>query len=214
MEKGLIQAPPDHRARPDTGISMPDLLDFDNFYDAIYPRLLKMGIMAGIAVGVSHGSAVAEAEEAINEVMLRLYQRWNTPGRPIYPVAYASQAVRNELSKRRQRDADRLKRQIAGGHLVPEAEMCPELSEHESWEWVIQQLGALSPAQREVMACFLDGISAQEIAPVVGKTEATVRQHLHLARERLKRLLTEEKENMTREVCAAGTTGLSGKENR
>lgn len=50
-------------------------------------------------------------------------------------------------------------------------------------------LKALPPAQREVVACMIDTFTLQEIAQMLGKTEATVRQNLCAARKRLRSYL-------------------------
>ena len=54
-----------------------------------------------------------------------------------------------------------------------------------------QVLKSLPPAQREVLACMIDEFTRQEIARLLGKTEAAVRQNLHAARMRLATWLAE-----------------------
>ena len=50
---------------------------------------------------------------------------------------------------------------------------------------------ATPTAQQEVLACMVDMFTQQEIAQMLGKTEAAVRQNLHAARKRLMRYLAE-----------------------
>ena len=55
----------------------------------------------------------------------------------------------------------------------------------------MQLLESLPPAQREVLACMIDMLTPQEIAQLLGKTEAAVRQNLCAARKSLLRYLAE-----------------------
>jgi DNA-directed RNA polymerase specialized sigma24 family protein len=50
---------------------------------------------------------------------------------------------------------------------------------------VTQLLKSLPSAQREVVACMIDEFTRQEIAQLLGQTEAAVRQNLCAARARL-----------------------------
>jgi RNA polymerase sigma-70 factor (ECF subfamily) len=56
----------------------------------------------------------------------------------------------------------------------------------EDWQWVAQSLSTLPPAQREVFELILAELDAKEIADLLGKTPATIRQNLAHARRRLK----------------------------
>ncbi|HMH90225.1 MAG TPA: sigma-70 region 4 domain-containing protein [Streptosporangiaceae bacterium] len=49
----------------------------------------------------------------------------------------------------------------------------------------MQLLESLPPAQREVLACMVDMFPRKEIAQLLGKTDAAVRQNLHAARKSL-----------------------------
>jgi RNA polymerase sigma factor (sigma-70 family) len=53
-------------------------------------------------------------------------------------------------------------------------------------------LSALPPAQREVFELILAELDAKEIADLLGKTPATIRQNLAHARRRLKANLGED----------------------
>lgn len=176
-DKGLAQASPELR----TDTSLANISDYDDFFDDTYPLLLK--------VALASGANIEEAEDAADEVMAYLYRRW---GEISNPRAYARKAVINAVAKAKKRDGERLDRTIAGGHVTPEADDDRALVAWEGWEWALQHLSALPPAQQEVMACVFDEMSTAEIAAVLGKTEATVRKNLQWARKRLKIELAKE----------------------
>ena len=56
----------------------------------------------------------------------------------------------------------------------------------EEWQWVKQMLSTLPPAQREVVELILAEMDASEIADLLGKTPAAIRQNLAHARKRLR----------------------------
>ena len=56
----------------------------------------------------------------------------------------------------------------------------------EDWQWVAQMLSTLPSALREVFELVLAELDTKEIAGLLGKTPATIRQNLAHARRRLK----------------------------
>jgi RNA polymerase sigma factor (sigma-70 family) len=155
---------------------------FDEFFGTTYPLLVRVALAAG--------AGIHEAEEAAGETMTYLYLRW---GEIDNPRAYARKAVVTAVKKMKRRDGQRVARTIAGGQATPAtADSCP-LTAWEDRQWVVQRLDALPPAQREVMACVIDGMDTTEIAAVLGKTAATVRKNLQWARERLRVELAKER---------------------
>jgi DNA-directed RNA polymerase specialized sigma24 family protein len=64
----------------------------------------------------------------------------------------------------------------------------------EDQQWVDELLATLPPQQRAVMQEFLAGSTPTEIAEILGKTPATVRQNLQNARRNLRRQLGREQE--------------------
>ncbi len=56
---------------------------------------------------------------------------------------------------------------------------------------MLELLEQLPPAQREVMACIVDDLRPAEIAELLGKNPAAVRQNLSAARRRLRKYLAE-----------------------
>jgi DNA-directed RNA polymerase specialized sigma24 family protein len=65
----------------------------------------------------------------------------------------------------------------------------------EDKQWVTQVLASLSPAQREVMAFIVDDFTPGEVAALLGKTPAAVRQNMCAARHRLARGLPQNRQH-------------------
>jgi RNA polymerase sigma factor (sigma-70 family) len=180
-DRGDTHAPPE----PYSPTSLADVGEYDDFFDGTFPLLLK--------IALASGADIQEAEDAAVETMTYLYRRW---GEITEPRAYARRAVINAVAKAKRRNGERLDRMVAGGHVTPEADDGTALVAWEDREWVLQHLNALPPAQREVMAGIVDGMSTAEIAAALGKTEATVRKNLQWARERLKTELAKERQRL------------------
>jgi RNA polymerase sigma factor (sigma-70 family) len=154
---------------------------FEEFFRASYQPLLRDVIFAG---GNPH-----EAEDALAAAMIEVLQRWDTIENP---RAYARRAAISNLIKSKQRGLPRIReRLIQRGNVQLEHHLDPGLAAWEQQEWVKLLLKALPRAQREVVACMIDTYTLQEIAQMLGKTEATVRQNLCAARKRLRSYLAE-----------------------
>jgi RNA polymerase sigma factor (sigma-70 family) len=67
-----------------------------------------------------------------------------------------------------------------------------ELTVWEDQQWVRQLLESLPPMQRTVMALVVDEFTPAQVAEMLGKTPAAVRQTLRSARKHLKGKLREE----------------------
>ena len=121
--------------------------------------------------------------------MTEVLQRWETIENP---RAYARRAAISNLIKDKQRGLQRIqKRLIQRGDVPLEHDLDPGLIVWEQREWVTLLLKSLPPAQREVLACMVDMFTPQEIAQMLGKTEAAVRQNLCAARKNLASCLAE-----------------------
>jgi RNA polymerase sigma factor (sigma-70 family) len=154
---------------------------FEDFFRSAYQPLLRDAMFAG---GNPH-----EAEDAVSAALAEVYQRWDAIDSP---RAYARRAVISILIKNKQRGQQRLReRLIERGEFPAEHDLDPGLKVWEQQEWVMQLLESLPPAQREVLACMVDTFTRQEIAQLLGKTEAAVRQSLYAARKSLMSYLAE-----------------------
>jgi RNA polymerase sigma factor (sigma-70 family) len=154
---------------------------FDRFFRIAYLPLLRDIIFVG---GNQH-----EAEDAVCHAMAQVFERWETIENP---RAYARRAAISNLIKSRQRGPGRVReRLIERGDFLPDHDLDAGLTAWEEQEWVLVLLKSLPEAQREVLACIVDEFPRREIAQLLGKTEAAVRQNLCAARRRLRSHLAE-----------------------
>jgi RNA polymerase sigma factor (sigma-70 family) len=154
---------------------------FEDFYRTNYQALVREVIFAG--------GDTEEAKDAVSAAMVEVLQRWDTI---THPRAYARRAAVSNLIKSKQRGLPRIhERLIQRGEVSVESALDPGLTVWEQREWVTQLLKSLPPAQREVLTCIVDNFSGPEIAQLLGKTEAAVRQNLRAARKSLANCLAE-----------------------
>lgn len=119
----------------------------------------------------------------MSDAMVEVIQRWD---RIAYPYAYARRAAISNLIKNRERGLSRIRDRLIERGAVPDTqEQDPGLTAWEDREWVRQLVSSLPAAQRKVLVCMIDEFTRQEIAQLLGKTEAAVRQNLCAARARL-----------------------------
>jgi RNA polymerase sigma factor (sigma-70 family) len=148
---------------------------FEDLFRDAYQPLLRDAIFAG---GNPH-----EAEDAVSAALEEVLRRWD---RIENPRAYARRATISNLIKNRQRGQQRIReRMIQRGDYPLERDLDPGLTVWEGQEWVMQLLASLPAAQREVLACVVDMFPRKEIAQLLGKTDAAVRQNLCAARKSL-----------------------------
>ena len=154
------------------------LEQLEAFYAAEYPMLVKILVLLD--------STVEEAEDAAQKAMADFAVRFKTANPPTHPAAYVQRAAINFFIKERQRERERLPREVQGGHLVIEAHFDDRLTAGEEEQYVEALLARLTQAQREVIRLVMDGWSAREIAEKLGKSAENVRQHLKNGRDVLK----------------------------
>jgi RNA polymerase sigma factor (sigma-70 family) len=148
------------------------------FYTAEYPKLVKILVVMD--------ATVEEAEDAAQKALADFFRRSRAAQAAIKsPATYVCRAAIRFFVKERQRDRDRLPREIKGGHLTLPAYQDDELTACEDEQWVKHVLDSLTPAQRDVINLVMDGASIHEIAEELGKNDPTIRQHLKNARDRL-----------------------------
>jgi RNA polymerase sigma factor (sigma-70 family) len=150
----------------------------EEFYTAQYLRLVKVLVLLG--------ATVQEAEDAVQKAMLDLWMRCRSGQTPEHPVAYVQRAAFRFFVKERQRERERLPRELQGGHLVIEAHLDDGLEELEDNQFIEHLLEFVTPVQRSVIKLIMDGLSTHEIAVELDKSDANVRQHLKNGRDRLK----------------------------
>lgn len=154
------------------------LEQLEAFYTAEYPKLVKILVLLD--------ATVEEAEDAAQKAMADFTARFRTEKAPARPAAYVHRAAINFFIKERQRERERLPRELRGGHLVIEAHLDDRLTVGEGEQYIEALLECLTPAQREVIKLVMDGWSTREIAGKLGKRAENVRQHLKNGRDLLR----------------------------
>ncbi|WP_165975464.1 RNA polymerase sigma factor [Actinomadura rubrisoli] len=157
---------------------------FSDLYPSEFRALVKVALVKGATLDEAQDAAQATLTELLTHVMA---------GRLIaHPRAWARKALWSNFIGPRERDRRHLRRMIEGGCAVAEAETHDALSVWEDEQAIEPLLALLTPAQREVMDCVLDGLGTAEIGELLGKKPATIRKNLQLARDKLKPLLNHE----------------------
>lgn len=159
---------------------------FEDFYRSAWRELIPAAVMAG--------ATKEEAEDAASKTLLDMLRIWPVPG---HPLTYARKATVHNFIKEKTRGNQRaMRRLIQRGHVSPrEGTEDPRLTDLETREWVTHLLSKLPTAQREVMACVIDGLSYEEIAGAFGKSRDAVRRNLSDARATLVKLLHADRED-------------------
>jgi RNA polymerase sigma-70 factor (ECF subfamily) len=157
---------------------------FAEFYRAEYPKLVRFVL--------SRGARFDDAEDVIQEVMAQALRSWETLHNPRgwARTAASRLLIRQEVKRRRQheiaRKLGRAERADAPDSAANVDRDDRSRAHRDEVELVRRVLRELPPAQREVIAYYLDGFKPDEIAGRVGKSSATVRANLREARRRLR----------------------------
>ncbi|MEU7615359.1 sigma-70 family RNA polymerase sigma factor [Micromonospora rifamycinica] len=174
-DKGRAQATPTPGVKRRAEV----LQEFSEFYRAEYRTLLQAAMYAG--------ANKHQADEATATAMREVMRRWDRLDRPL---AYARRAVISNFLKEKTRSLDRIRRrQVEKQAGTVESREDPGMTVWEDREWVMQMLNSLPPGQRDVMAFIVDGFTPTEIAALLGRSPAAIRQSLHHARLRLTKAL-------------------------
>jgi RNA polymerase sigma factor (sigma-70 family) len=154
---------------------------FEAFYRDAYREVVKTAMIAG--------ATLEEAEDAASRTFLAMAQRWPVDGAPLM---YARKAVVNNFIRDKTRGSARVVQRLVErgpASLHEEGADDTELSTVEGRSWVADVLSELTPAQLEVMERITDGLTTEEIANDLGKSQAAVRRHLCDARARLVQIM-------------------------
>jgi RNA polymerase sigma factor (sigma-70 family) len=156
--------------------------DLEAFLNGHYRYFL----MAPMALGATMDDAYEAVQAAVADMLEK--DTWSRLTRN--PKAWVRKAVRHayydqQEKRRRNRELERLP-PPSGSYLDGSPNVW------EDWQWVAQMLSTLPAAQREVFELVLAELDAGEIADLLGKTPATIRQNLAHARKRLKAKLDDD----------------------
>jgi RNA polymerase sigma-70 factor (ECF subfamily) len=165
--------------KSETAAAPPTTLEqLEAFYTTHYQRLVKFLVLLD--------ATIEEAEDAVQNAMLDFARRSGTAKAPSYPVPYVQRAAVRFFIKVRQRERERLPRELRGGHLVIEAHLDDRLTHWEDDQYIERLLECLTATQRRVIKLVMDGFSTHEIAEELSKSDENIRQHLKNGRDRLK----------------------------
>ncbi len=152
----------------------------------------------------------AEAEDLVQECLLRVLSRWRRVRAMDMPLAYARRVLINlalgGLDRRSRRraelvgpDHDDLARSGDANELVdPDAEAA--LHALGEWSELIEALGQLVPQQRAVLVLrYVDDLSEAQVADLLGCSTGTVKSRASRGLARLRELMVPA--NSTPEVC-------------
>jgi RNA polymerase sigma factor (sigma-70 family) len=162
----------DHAKLEETG--------FEDFFRSQYRTLLT--------TLMSVGATLAEAEDAAQAAFMDTFNRWEHINSP---NAYVRTAAVRQFINTRSRSRQGVRHAVHALETPSEVDAAADrdLTVWEGQQWVEQVLDLLTPTQREVVALTIDGLSTKEIAEILGKSAPNVRQHLSLARERLRKVV-------------------------
>lgn len=150
--------------------------DLEAFLNGYYRYFL----MAPMAVGATLDDAYEAVQAAVADMLEK--DTWSRLTRN--PKAWVRKAVRHAYYD--QQENRRRRREIENLPLPSGSYPDGSPNVWEDWQWVAQMLSTLPPAQREVFELVLAELDAKEIADLLGKTPAAIRQNLAHARRRLK----------------------------
>lgn len=175
---GLSAAKQQMNKGPTEAVLPMTLEQLEAFYTAEYPKLVKTLVVLG--------ATIDEAEDAVQKAMADLVRRYRTAAAPNHLVPYVQRAAVRFFVKERQRERERLPRELRGGHLVIDEQLDDQLSRPEDEQYIGHLLESLTSTQRTVIKLVMEGLSTREIAGELGKSDASIRQHLKNGRDRLK----------------------------
>lgn len=175
MGQGQGALPPESRA------------GFDDFFRQNYVRLLNFLRRLG-----------ADPEEAGDLLQVAMFQVWLRWDSIDHPRTYARHIAEREFFKSRAKIAKQREQLLEfAAHVVPETDYRNPLIVKEEAQQVLAALQTLPPAQRRVMAWYMDGYSPAEIAAHLNQPESTVRSNLRHARNALKPLYQQQRATQT-----------------
>lgn len=166
-----LQATEQMESRPDR--------EFGGFFKSEYPRLVR-------ALLPTTGG-LAEAEEAAQEAMVRIFERWARVREMDSPAAYTYTVGLNVHRRRQRRSA--LQRRILPV-LRNRVSPAPDV---ETRDELLRALTALPAHERDALLLVTwYGLDSSEAAVVLGIESPSVRSRIHRARKTLQGLLNEE----------------------
>jgi RNA polymerase sigma factor (sigma-70 family) len=132
-----------------------------------------------------------DADDVVQEALLQAYLGLERLRDPDSFGAWLCGIVVNLARMRLRSSRDRAVSLDAGGQMAPSSVEASVLDELDSLRKLQAALEPLPPAERDaVLMHYVDGLTTQEIAALLGERPGTVRVRLHRARARLRRRLS------------------------
>jgi len=151
----------------------------DGFAPFFHDRYSKTVVLL-----VAMGARRADAEDAVQEAMIRAWQQWESIREPVAWVrTTAIRTLWKQLRMERYRTVP-LEQAMAQASSDPDLGIFDDEQQK-----VLGLLRALPAGQRCVVALFYDGLLCEEIADITGSQPSTVRSQLRHARKALKEVM-------------------------
>jgi RNA polymerase sigma-70 factor (sigma-E family) len=155
--------------------------DYDDFYVAVWPRLVRTTYAVSGDLGV--------AEDAVQTALAKAYRSWRRISRLEAPEAYVRRMAVNEVLNTRRRAHTR--REVVRATL-PDAPG-PGSDEPGARDELWSAVSALPPRQRAVLVLrYYEDLSEQQIADALGCRPGTVKSQAAAALATLRRRLDEQ----------------------
>ncbi|AEV86914.1 RNA polymerase sigma-E factor [Actinoplanes sp. SE50] len=133
------------------------------------------------------GASRADAEDAVQQAMAAVYERWSEIGEPDRFVHVVARHALIKMQSRAHREAQRWA--LQGGPFVVSEESGLDSAALEA-DAVRGLFALLTPMQRQVISLYYDGYPTNEIADSLNISQSTVRVHLQRARQILRKALS------------------------
>ncbi|HEU0299400.1 MAG TPA: RNA polymerase sigma factor [Longimicrobium sp.] len=159
-----------------------------------FQTLVHRHFRAAYAVALALTREPADAEDVLQDALVRAYERLADCRQPERFGAWLAQIVRNRARNRLAYFRLRRAQPIFAADARPAAGPSPhaDAERAELRRALLSALGGLRPAQREVVMLHdLEGMTHGEIAALVGCSEVMSRRHLSDARRVLRRVLAD-----------------------
>ncbi|MGW0665366.1 RNA polymerase sigma factor [Streptodolium elevatio] len=152
---------------------------FRAFHELYAGELLRYALL--------HTGQRADAEDAVEAALVRLFQIWDRAMRHEQPLALAYQVLHGKIVDGRRRTRRCVPTDFAAAGAPDPSDPAGDPSDHvAAFADLDAALDRLPLRQRECARLhFLIGLDAAEVAARLGITASAVRSHLHLARKHL-----------------------------
>ncbi len=163
---------------------------FDEFFEHEYPILVRALIPAARSLDA--------AEEAAQDSMRRVFERWRRVERMDSPIGYAYVIGRNSLRRRFRRGASHLAFRDLGAERGPleTSDVADPGRVVATRDLLLKALARLSPGERDalLLVAYL-GLDVSEAARILKIKPVSVRSRLHRARQTVQPFIEEEQDD-------------------